>query len=264
MWLLWLESSRKPATTLYLRGYHLRRFSQHHRDRSPWEITDDDAARWLTSFDWAVETTRSYLASLRSFYSWAHAKGLILANPIALLPAITPPAGKPRPAPEQVFRNALLTALQANDRRLWLMLMLAGTEGLRRGEICQVHTNDVELDTADGGWNLRVHGKGRKIRIVPLIDELSREIRRMPPGFLFPGRIDGHLSPAYVGKLISAALPEGITAHPLRHRFAGKAYELERDIRAVQELLGHTSVRTTQIYTPVPVGALRSAVHAAA
>ncbi|WP_022899139.1 tyrosine-type recombinase/integrase, partial [Humibacter albus] len=80
---------------------------------------------------------------------------------------------------------------------------------------------------------------------------------------LFPGRVDGHLSAAYVSKLISRALPEGVTAHPLRHRFASRAYAAERDIRAVQELLGHASVATTQIYTAVPDAALRRAALAA-
>ena len=68
----------------------------------------------------------------------------------------------------------------------------------------------------------------------------------------------------YVGKLMSRALMAGWSAHSLRHRFAGLAYSVERDIRAVQELLGHASVRTTQIYTPVPSGALRTAVRGAA
>lgn len=72
------------------------------------------------------------------------------------------------------------------------------------------------------------------------------------------------LSPAYVSKLISRALPAGVTAHMLRHRFASAAYRGERDIRTVQELLGHSNVATTQVYTAVPDGALRAAVEAAA
>ncbi|HEY2088522.1 MAG TPA: tyrosine-type recombinase/integrase [Mycobacterium sp.] len=261
-WTSYLRAASRPQTTENLRTYHLRRFAGDHRELAPWDVTLDDLVQWLASFDWAVETKRSYRASLRTFYHWAHITGQIPANPAAQLPAITPPIGKPRPAAEAVFREALAAALRRNDKRLWLMLMLAGTQGLRRGEICCVHTVDLELDLE--GWSLRVHGKGRRIRMVPLNELLSRELRKLPIGYVFPGQIEGHLSPSYVGKLISRGLPEGITAHPLRHRFAGRVYAQDRDIRAVQELLGHASVRTTQIYTPVPAGALRGAITAAA
>lgn len=66
-------------------------------------------------------------------------------------------------------------------------------------------------------------------------------------------------APAHVGKLISRTLPAGWTTHTLRHRFASQAYAVDRDIRAVQELLGHASVVTTQIYTAIPDNARRRA-----
>jgi site-specific recombinase XerD len=81
---------------------------------------------------------------------------------------------------------------------------------------------------------------------------------------VFPGQVNGHLTSGYVSKLVSDALPPGWTAHTLRHRFASVAYSADRDIRAVQELLGHASVATTQIYTAIPKDALRRAVNAAA
>ncbi len=79
-----------------------------------------------------------------------------------------------------------------------------------------------------------------------------------------PGRTDGHLSPAHVGKLVSAALGPNRSTHTLRHRFASRAYAADRDILAVQELLGHACVATTQIYTLVLDGALRAAAQVAA
>ena len=110
-----------------------------------------------------------------------------------------------------------------------------------------------------------VLGKGGRRRVVPLTRRLALELRALPRGYAFPGNADGHLSAAYVSKLISRALPEGVTAHMLRHRFASRAYVGSgRDIRAVQELLGHTSVATTQVYTAVPDGALRAGVEGAA
>ncbi|MDO5633275.1 MAG: tyrosine-type recombinase/integrase, partial [Micrococcus sp.] len=113
-------------------------------------------------------------------------------------------------------------------------------------------------------WTVTVIGKGGKRRDVPLSARLALALRGRGAGWLFPGRIDGHLSAAYVSKRLSAALGDAGTGHQLRHRFASAAYRAERDLRAVQVLLGHASVATTQLYTAVPDRALRRAVEAAA
>jgi integrase/recombinase XerC len=143
------------------------------------------------------------------------------------------------------------------------MVMLAAQAGLRCVEVSRVHTDDIVQDFE--GWSLHVLGKGGRRRVVPLTRRLALELRALPRGYAFPGKIDGHLSAAYVSKLVSRALPDGVTAHMLRHRFASRAYVgAGRDIRAVQELLGHSSVATTQVYTKVPDGALRAGVEGAA
>lgn len=82
-------------------------------------------------------------------------------------------------------------------------------------------------------------------------------------GWLFPStqRQDGPVSAAHLGKLMTAALPGKYTPHTLRHRFATAAYLSQRDLRAVQELLGHAKPETTARYAAVPDGALRSAVN---
>jgi site-specific recombinase XerD len=82
--------------------------------------------------------------------------------------------------------------------------------------------------------------------------------RSLPP---FPVTIRDHPN---VSKLLSRALGAGWTAHQLRHRFASTAYAAERDLRAVQELLGHSKPETTARYTAIPEGAKRAAVLAAA
>lgn len=253
-----LRSASKPPTTLYLREYQMRRFAADHAEINAWAVTLDMLATWLGAFDWAVETRRSYRAALRSFYHWAHITGRITIDPAALLPPIKPPIAQPRPAPETVFRESLM---RAGDR-VQLMLELAGFGGLRRAEIAVCHSRDLVPDL--DGWSLCVHGKGRRERKVPLLDFLSVKLRKLPIGYVFPGEVGGHLSPAYVGKLMSAALPDGWTAHSLRHRFSAKFYENERDIRATQEVLGHASVVTTQRYTPVPAGTMRRAIQSVA
>lgn len=257
-WTGWLRCAGRPETTIYLRTYHIRRVGLAFPDSHPRQLTIDDLAGWLGSHDWQPETRRSYRASLRTFFGWAHLTGRIEANPAALLPTVKLPQGRPRPAPEVIYRAALERATS----RERLMLRLGAHAGLRRDEISRVAREDVELDLC--GWSLRVVGKGGRVRIVPLLDDLAGELLGRPAGFAFPGQVDGHLSAAYVGKRMSRLLGPGWTAHTLRHLFAAKAYAHERDLRACQELLGHASVVTTQRYTPVPAGALRAAVQAAA
>lgn len=251
-WALWMRASGKPESTIYLRTYHLRRFAKTHQD--PFVLDVGDLAVWLGGNGWGTETLRSYRASLRAFYSWAVAAGHCERSPAAALPTIKASAGKPRPAPEDV----LAEAVRSSDRRVRLMLRLGAHAGLRRAEIAAVHTRDVFEDL--DGWSLRVKGKGSRMRLVPLTRWLALEVRSVPAGWVFPSPAGGHLTPAHVGKLMSEALGPGWTAHTLRHRFATRAYAVERDLRAVQELLGHSKPETTAIYTQVPVGAKRRAV----
>ena len=77
------------------------------------------------------------------------------------------------------------------------------------------------------------------------------------------GTIAAIWSPRYVGKIASGLLPPGVTLHSLRHRFATRAYAADRDVFAVQQLLGHAQANTTQRYVKVPSSALRSTVAAA-
>lgn len=253
-WLLFLRATSKPETTIGLREYQMRRFARDHRDTPPWAVTLDQMLAWLGSFTWAPETRRSYRASLRSFYHYGHVTGRISADPAALLPSITPPLTESRPAPEIYFREAMRQATP----RVCLMVEMAGFAGLRRGEIAVARREDVEEDL--DGWSILVHGKGRRERRVPLLPNLARELRAMPAGYLFPGQISGHLSPHYVGKLISSVLPDGWAAHSLRHRFSNKFFEGERNIRATQKVLGHASIATTQRYVRVSEDAIRRGI----
>lgn len=143
-------------------------------------------------------------------------------------------------------------------------MILAGRyAGLRSCEIAAIHRDDFFEDLA--GTSLIAHGKGDKDRVVPLEDDIATALFnrcRENGGWCFPGRVGGHLSGKRVSELLSAALAGSWTGHKLRHMFASKAYEGTRDLRAVQELLGHASPTTTQIYTAVPTGAMRAAVAA--
>lgn len=252
-----LRAGDYPDGTVYLRGYHLRRFART-VERDPGNVTRDDVIAFLDTPAWAASYRRSFRVTLRAFFRWAEDEGIVTTNPMQGIKSVAAPLGKPRPAPEDAVR----AAQHYHDRRVPTMVRLAAHAGLRCCEICRVHRDDVVA--APGGYRLRVHGKGRKVRVIPITGALAYEIL-VADGWLFPGQIDGHLSAAYVSKLISRALPDGWTAHTLRHRFASRAYiGAEKDIRAVQELLGHASVATTQIYTAVEDDVMRRAVEFAA
>lgn len=251
-----LKLSGAPQPTLTLRSYHLRRFAID-CGVEPWAVTTGDLIDHMERHDWAAATVKTFRSTMREFYRWATLHELTAANPADRLPRVRVPMGTPRPTDDE----DLDTALSAADGRTRLMIRLGAHAGLRCREIALVHREDLERDLV--GWSLRVHGKGGRVRAVPLPEDLAHELLRRD-GFLFPGQVDGHLSAAYVSKLISRALTSS-TAHQLRHRFATRAYQLGgRDIRAVQELLGHASIATTQIYTGVEHEAMRRAALAAA
>ena len=256
-WEDYLRATGSPRTTIGLRTYHLRRLAADFPG-GPRSVTLQTLVKWLAGQDWAPNTRRAYRGSLRSFWSWAMITGVVSSSPAHLLPPVAVPRARPRPTPEQAYRMALRVA----DDRERLAILLAGQCGLRRGEIAQVRREDVEADLL--GHSLRVAGKGGVVRLVPLPEGLAATILAHPAGWLFPSSHGGHLTPHHLGKVISRCLPEGLTTHTLRHRCATVAYAQTRDLRAVQELLGHAKPETTAMYTAVPDGAVRAAMAAAA
>ena len=231
-------------------------------------FTHDDLIDWFAIHEqWKPETRRSYRAAIRGFFAWAAKNKLVVHNPTAELPQIRVPRAMAQPVPEVVFREAIAAA----EPRTALMLRLAGELGLRRAEVSRVHTRD--LRHTPSGAQLLVHGKGARQRILPVSGDLAAKIAAGPSGYspgagdsgwLFPSSRGGHLAPPTVGTLCSQALPSIWTAHKARHRFASAAYRGTRNIRAVQEMLGHSNLAITERYTAVDDDEMRAAMMAAA
>lgn len=250
-------AGRSPATIATRRG-HLAFMARGLRC-APGRVTTAGILAWFGRQSWSIETRRSHRNTAVSFFGWAHRAGHLSTNPAADLPVMRAAAPAPRPAPDAVWFAAIARA----DPRVRLMLRLAGEAGLRRAEIARVHHRDLTRGPA--GAELLVHGKGGKLRVVPIGDDLAAAIEEAlhDGGYLFPGADDGHLSPRYVGDLMADALPDHWTAHTLRHRFATRAFRGSRNLRAVQTLLGHSSVATTERYTAVDSDEIRAAAMAA-
>lgn len=259
-WRTYLVAGGRSPGTVGLRTYHLRRLVEAVA-AGPAEVDSDEIAAFLAGGQWGANTRRSMLVSIRQFFKWALTTGRRDDDPTDSVPRVSPVIGRPRPCPEAAVHEAIRHA----STRVRLMIALGATAGLRRAEIARVRGDDVH--PAIGGPILAVRGKGDKVREVPITDELAAMIAAEAPngGWCFPSdRRAGALTPAHVGKLIARTLPGAWTTHTLRHRFASAAYAADRDIRAVQELLGHASVSTTQIYTAIPAEAARRAVTSAA
>jgi len=249
-----LRMSGKPETTVKIRMVQIRRFARDHWSLDPFDVTLDDLVEWLGSKRWKTETRRSHRSALRTFYGWAVATERMEVDPSVHLPIVKPGQIRPNPAGDEDYRRALDQA-QPRER---LALQLGAELGLRCGEIVKVHSRDL-CDTP-GAETLVVHGKGDKDRILPIPRFIAVQLSGLPEGYAFPGNIEGHLSTATLGKAVSALLPEGFASHSLRHRFATRMYDHDRDVFSVQQLLGHASPETTRRYVKTSDATLRRLV----
>lgn len=233
----------RNASTVRLRMGHLADLRKVHPNLL--RVTYDDLVDYLTDGRRKAlkpESRKSIRSSLRSFYAWAYKRGLIKVDPAYPLEAIKVPHAEPRKATDdQVTAN--LDAMSDRDRAV---VLLARLGCLRRAEIANLPRS------ARRGRILIVHGKGDKDRTVPLPPQLADALTALEVGdseFYFPGRGDRPISPETVWRVVREHV--GINTHALRHAGATAAFRSTRNIRAVQELLGHTNVATTQRYVHV-------------
>lgn len=246
-----LAGHRSPGTV----RLHLHYLDQlRRRFPLPWVVTTADLQLVLARANWSAETRKSARTVYRGFYRWGHGAGFVNEDPSLGLAKVSVPAGQPRPTPEHLVRQLL----RHPDPRIGLMAMLAAYAGLRCAEIAQVHRRDLVVD------ELLIHGKGGKVRVVPIVEERLLSRLGQVRGWAFPNRQGSHLSPGHVSRLLSAELPDDWTAHTLRHRCASVAYAGTRDLLAVGAMLGHSRPETTQRYVKMPDDALRAAARAAA
>lgn len=252
-WRVELAAGGRAAGTIALRLGHARR-ALHDIGKPVELITRDDLTAWLAAHEWAPATRASARASITALWKFLAARGVVQAVD---LPSVARPRGVPRPIPDEHIRAALATA----PARTRLAIEIMACTGLRRAETAALRGEDCQ--PAGRGYVLRVRGKGGHERIVPCPPLLGRRLAARS-GYIFPGADNGHISPAWLGKLVSRALPPGYTPHTLRHRYASTAYrDGGHDLRAVQALLGHASVATTQIYAAVDVEGVERAATAA-
>lgn len=214
--------------------------------------TPDQLLAFVGSRTLMPESRKSLVVALRSFYRWAHRRGLVDVDLGDELPTVHVPKTDVQPVPARVLERARAIA----DEDTSLILDLGARMGLRRGEIAAVHANHVT------DFGLRIDGKGGRVRTVP-IPPIMRERLLSLTGWAFPGRFSGHRSGDWVADRVGAVMP-GYAPHALRHYFATTVYHRTHDLRALQKLLGHASIETTQRYVFVDQQDLEAAILAVA
>ena len=243
-------------------------------------LTIREFLAYLYGQNYTKSTTARKLATLRSFYKFLIRRGLLSVNPLSTIR--TPKQEKRLPKTldlEQVQK--LLDApgdadlLSARDKA---MLEVLYSSGMRVSELVELEMQDIDLQEGV----LRVRGKGRKDRLTPIGSQAIKALQRYFELRQHDSRCQQstHASRVFLNKhgeplstrsvrrkldkyLVQAGLDPGISPHTLRHSFATHLLNNGADLRSVQELLGHQSLSTTQIYTHLTTNRIKQAYDAA-
>ncbi len=244
--------------------------------------------RWVAQMHGAGRSGRGIaliLSGWRGFYAWLGKQGLVDSNPVTGVRA--PKSPRPLPKALSVDDAVQLASFDDDGADAWteardaaIVELLYGG-GLRVGELVGL---DAQASAQARGWvdreagEAQVLGKGSKKRLVPMgakaLEALAawRAVRdaRCPPGevALFLGARGGRITAHAVWKMLRerslrAGLATPVHPHMLRHSFASHVLQSSGDLRAVQELLGHANIATTQVYTRLDFQHLAQAYDAA-
>lgn len=257
-WLSHLRLKGSSENTLKTRRSQIRSIARQSKTQHPREIDIHILITLCAKPGVSADYLHGQRVALKSFFAWCMDNDITQYNPAEKLPRVKAGKPRPRPTPDEVWNNLVTSA----PPRALLMAALACQAGLRRAEIAGLHYDDLARD--HNGWLLIIRGKGDKQRVVPIGIALAAHIKQhCQGGHVFPGQINGHMSPDSVGRILSRLMPKGWTAHKLRHRFATNGFNGTRNLLAVQQALGHSSVATTQRYTAITTDDVRAVSEAA-
>ncbi|UAL11095.1 tyrosine recombinase XerC [Caulobacter segnis] len=218
------------------------------------------------------------LSSIRAFHRYLDQRHGVANAAVELVRGPRLKVGLPRPVSEDQARGLITEAAEDTEREPWetardeAVLTLLWGCGLRISEALSLTWADAPL-----GQALRITGKGGKTRIVPVLDAVRDAVATYvdelpfvlgPDEPLFRAKRGGPLSPRHVQGLVQTlrgrlGLSDRVTPHAFRHAFATHLLGAGADLRAIQDLLGHASLSTTQRYTQVDAAGLLAAYQAA-
>jgi integrase/recombinase XerC/integrase/recombinase XerD len=222
---------------------------------------------------YARSTVARKLSVVRTFLRFCEDNGMVASSPAAgvgspKLPRRLPQVLSPEKTAGLLDGIEGQSPLELRDRALFELIY---SSGLRCQEALDLSIRDVSFDSCE----IRAKGKGRKVRVIPVgapaLDALTRYLREGRSRLAADGRDEDHVFLSRTGRPLSssdvqrrlsrylarAGAPIGTSPHTLRHSFATHLLEGGADLRVIQELLGHSSLRTTQVYAHVSAAHLR-------
>lgn len=221
---------------------------------NPLEVTAPEIEAWLAQLGVGRNTLGQYQVRVRQLHRWLQRTGYRVDDPTVLLERPRPVRLAPRPLPMTVCQA--IWELGTVRERAWIALGLYC--GLRAGEAVRVAVEDLVMP-----GRLRVVGKGNRVRVVPVRSEVVDALEAVgwpAAGRFFPRAGEKAASTA-IGRLLrEVGAPGWASYHCLRHTYGTLLYASTKDLRLVQEMLGHASIATTQGYVAVDDGAAVRAV----
>jgi len=191
------------------------------------------------------KTIHRMISTLSSFYRFLYSQGAISSNPMS---GVERPKIKDQELRYLKHSQVLRLIDSIEDPRDRLIVRTIYATGVRVSELCAMNIEDIDFEDE----TIRVRGKGGKIRIVfvdrETLEEMSDFIGNRIEGPFFLGQQGHHISPRSVQHIFKLYAPPGITPHKIRHSYASELYRRSKNLRVVQENLGHTSIKTTEIY----------------
>jgi len=191
------------------------------------------------------KTFHRIISTLSSFYRFLYTQGAVTANPLT---------GIDRPRIKQqdvkyLKHNQVLRLLDSiDDPRDKLIVRTIYATGVRVSELCNMNIEDIDFDE----HTIRIRGKGDKMRTVFIDDDTRADILKFIgnriEGPVFVGQQGKNISSRAIQHIFKNYAPSGITPHKIRHSYASELYKRSKNLRVVQENLGHTSIKTTEIY----------------
>jgi site-specific recombinase XerD len=191
------------------------------------------------------KTFHRIISTLSSFYRYLYSQEVVTTNPLIGI-------DRPRIKQQEVKylkHNQVLRLIDSiDDIRDKLIVRTIYATGVRVSELCNINIEDIDFDE----HTIRIRGKGDKIRTVFIDDETLNELTKFIDnrivGPLFVGQQGKHISSRAIQHIFKHYAPQGITPHKIRHSYASELYKRSKNLRVVQENLGHTSIKTTEIY----------------
>ena len=280
-WKSWIENEKRLAfntsQSYYIDLKSFLNFLSNHNNlnvdlKTIINVDEDDLSGWFyerLKKGFSHRSNARALSSLKSFFTFLITKKLIHSSKILRIRGPKFLESLPRPLTES--QTLKLLGDIKTEKEKWIMmrnlsvLVLMWGYGLRISEVLNLKLKDTYME------DIRIIGKGGKIRVIPIATEIQIFIKKMikecpyefkSDDFIFLGKKGGKLKPEIIQRLVRKiryrlVLPENTTPHSLRHTFATELLQNFVDLRSIQELLGHSSLSTTQKYTSVNKDYLR-------